>query len=241
LIVRHWVSPLLNTGREFLDAGPRPPSFERPIYPDSHPRRGTRTGYSIGFEHVTTNRTIEDAFRIVEGWLRDEKASIKSAQPPSRIEASHGKALQPMGWKKDAKKTLTFELVQQGPNVFVRVAIAPPFLNISDVTSREDQARANWNELLAELWTRFGERDAVREAVAKPPVDWNVSRMRGKVMAVSGLILLGILVVVIVLLPQQAIYAAPAFGALGAILVVNGALTIRAGTKSLARQREAQR
>jgi len=200
-----------------------------------------RTGYSIGFEHVLTNRTTEDAFQIVEGWLRDEKANIKSAQPPSRIEASHGRTLQPMGWKKDAKKTMTFELVRQGPNILVRVAIAPPILNISDVTSREDQARANWNELLAELWTRFGESDAVREAIARPPVDWNASRTRGKIMAASGLIFLGILVVVIALLPQQAIYAAPAFGALGAILLVDGAMTVRAGTKGLAKQREAQR
>ena len=204
-------------------------------------RQGTRTGYSIGFEHVLTNRVTDDAFRIIEGWLRDEKANIKSAQPPNRIEASHGKALQPMGWKKDAKKTMTFELIQQGPNVLVRVAIAPPILNISDVTSREDQARANWNELLAELWTRFGESDAVREAFARPPVDWNASRTRGKIMAVSGFVLLGILVVVIIVLPQQAIYAAPAFGALGAILLVNGAMTVRAGTKGLAKQREAQR
>ncbi len=200
-----------------------------------------RTGYSIGFEHVLTNRTTEDAFQIVEGWLRDEKANIKSAQPPSRIEASHGRTLQPMGWKKDAKKTMTFELVRQGPNILVRVAIAPPILNISDVTSREDQARANWNELLAELWTRFGESDAVREAIARPPVAWNASRTRGKIMAASGLIFLGILVVVIALLPQQAIYAAPPFGALGAILLVNGAMTVRAGTKGLAKQREAQR
>jgi len=60
-------------------------------------------------------------------------------------------------------------------------------------------------------------------------------------MAASGLIFLGILVVVIALLPQQAIYAAPPFGALGAILLVNGAMTVRAGTKGLAKQREAQR
>ncbi len=198
-------------------------------------------GYSIGFEHVLNNRPTEDAFRTLEGWLRDEKASIRSAQPPNRIEATHGRALQPMGWKKDAKKTMIFELVQQGPNVLVRVAIAPPILNISDVTSREDQARANWNELLAELWTRFGETDAIREALARPPVDWSASRTKGKMMAFSGLVLLGIVVVVIALFPQQAIYAAPAFGALGAILLVNGAMTVRAGTKGLAKQREAQR
>jgi len=198
-------------------------------------------GYSIGFEHVLNNRPTEDAFRTLEGWLRDEKASIRSAQPPNRIEATHGRALQPMGWKKDAKKTMIFELVQQGPNVLVRVAIAPPILNISDVTSREDQARANWNELLAELWTRFGESDAIREALARPPVDWSASRTKGKMMAFSGLVLLGIVVVVIALFPQQAIYAAPAFGALGAILLVNGAMTVRAGTKGLAKQREAQR
>lgn len=200
-----------------------------------------RAGYSIGFEHVLVNRTREDAYRIVEGWLRDEKATIKSSQPPSRIEAAHGKALQPMGWKRDAKKTMTFELAQQGADVLVRVAIAPPFLNISDVTSREDQARANWNELLAELWTRFGERDAIREAIARPPVDWNASRRRGKFVAVSGGILLGVLAIVIVVLPQQAIYLAPAFGAVGALLLVNGAMTVRAGTRGLARQREANR
>ncbi len=53
-------------------------------------------GYSIGFEHVLNNRPTEDAFRTLEGWLRDEKASIRSAQPPNRIEATHGRALQPM-------------------------------------------------------------------------------------------------------------------------------------------------
>ena len=115
-----------------------------------------RTGYSIGFEHVLTNRSADDVFRVIEGWLRDEKAKTKSAQPPGRIEASHGRAFQPMGWKKDAKKTMTFEIMPEGTSVRVRANIAPAILNIADVVKREDQARANWNELLLELWARFG-------------------------------------------------------------------------------------
>src|SRR6266704_2012127 len=106
--------------REFLNASTGSLASNGPNTLTHIPPPRERMGYSIGFEHVLNNRATEDAFRIIEGWLGDEKASIRSAQPPNRIEATHGRALQPMGWKRDAKKTMTFELVQQGPNVLVR-------------------------------------------------------------------------------------------------------------------------
>lgn len=143
--------------------------------------------YSIGFEHRLSGRTVEDAYRIAEAWLRDQQADIRNSRPPGFIEAAHGRKLQPMGWRKDARKTIVFEFQAAGPDVIVKARFVPATLNTADVVSRSDEATANWNELLAELWERFGERGALAEAVQRPPVDWNRSLQQGRGLSATGL------------------------------------------------------
>src|SRR5207245_5967102 len=47
-------------------------------------------------------------------------------------------------------------------------------------------------ELLADLWTRFGETKAAIEATQTAPVDWNASLRAGKGTVLVGVVLLGI-------------------------------------------------
>jgi hypothetical protein len=68
----------------------------------------------ITFEHRIPETTIDVVYRMIVQWLGSQKAKIKQSRPPSFIEAAHGRALQPMGWKKDAKKTIIFNILQQG-------------------------------------------------------------------------------------------------------------------------------
>ena len=111
--------------------------------------------YSIVLDHLIRNRTVAESFCMIEEWLRVEGAKVKQYQPPNFLKASHGRAMQLMGWKKDAKKTISFELSQQGSDTYVRVTLTPALGNAMDVRMGEVEARSNWGELMAELWMRF--------------------------------------------------------------------------------------
>src|SRR5205823_6168912 len=142
-------------------------------------RKGAMS-YFLDFDHSVQGRTLESVFAIVESWLSDEKAHVKESQRPSRIVAAHGRALQPLGWRRDARKTIAFDLESAGPDVLVRVRITPASLNATDVRMRSDEARANWTELLAGLWVRFGEAETITGAIGNQPVDRPASLQRGK-------------------------------------------------------------
>ena len=155
----------------------------------------------VSFDFVRTipGRSPESAYRAIVNWLQDEKAKVKEATPPSRIVAAHGHPLQPMGWKRDARKTLVFDLAPAGLDVRVSVTIIPATLNASDVASRPEEARANWSELLAELWKRLGLTETPLEAVRALGIDWSASLRRGRLMTTVGVgfLILGVVVFVI--------------------------------------------
>lgn len=111
--------------------------------------------------------------------MRSQKAKVKQSQPPVFIQASHGRALQPLGWKKDARKTITFRIMPQENDVLVRAEFNPAALNASDVRSRIEQAQANWNELLSDLWYRLGDTQAPQQAILNPPVNWELTVKTG--------------------------------------------------------------
>src|SRR6266571_710269 len=146
--------------------------------------------YSLEFNHVVRGRSVRDAFGAVESWLRDQKAHVKESSPPARIVASHGRALQPMGWRKDARKTLAFDLAAMGDDVAVHIRITPAALNATDVRMRSNEARANWGELLGELWARLGDTGAMAAAIHNPSIDWNASLRQAKGTVVGGVVLL---------------------------------------------------
>ena len=148
--------------------------------------------YFLDFDHVVRDTLPDRAFALVASWLREEKAKIKESQPPARIVAAHGRALQPMGWRKDARKTIALDLLPAGSDVRIHVRITPAALNATDVRMRSDEARANWSELLTGLWTRFGETKTEIGATQTPPVDWNASLRAGRGTVLVGVVLLGI-------------------------------------------------
>ena len=197
--------------------------------------------FSIDFQHRVAGRSLEQTFQGITRWLQDQKGHIKVSRPPLHLEASHGRALQPMGWRKDARKTITFDLAAQGPDVQVNARFIPPLLNASDVQSRMDEARSNWNELLAELWEYLGEAGAVRQAIERPIVDWNASLRKGKVMVTTGVVLLlmafALSVVLSLLLPKTLIAATGLF-VVAVLALMNGAMTIRSARRHLAAQHD---
>jgi len=197
-----------------------------------------RMSYFLDFEHVVRQRTPEVAFGQIESWLRDQKAQVKESRPPSRIVATHGRALQPLGWRKDARKTIAFELTAMNSDVTIKVRITPAALNASDVRMRSDEARANWNELLAELWVRFGESKAVAEAIQNPPVDWNASLARGKGTLLAGgiLLVLGLATIVIFVYPSPVMWFGTGFIVTGVLSLMYGGMAVRSAKRRLAAQ-----
>ncbi len=196
--------------------------------------------YSIDFEHRIAGKSPEATFGIIVAWLQQQDAKVKSSVPPAHIEATHGRALQPMGWRKDARKTLVFDLRPEGADVLVYVKVIPPVLNASDVQSRPDEARANWDELLAELWERMGEAGAVREAILRPGVDWEASLRNGRSMVTAGLVLtvLGIVVSIALSLILPNLYiVATGLIVIGVLSIMYGWMTVRGAKRHLARQR----
>ena len=175
------------------------------------------------FEHELVGETQEKVFQVIEDWLRDEKAKIKQNHPPSYIEASHGSRLQPIGWRKNAKKTITFQLSPEGNNVRVTIDMLPSALNASDVGARSEEARANWNELLTSLWTRFGETSTSAPSAG---INWNRVRIRGK-----WSIGLGFVVLVAGFLLSLVASGLVAVAVVGVLLIVNGAMDYRSAKK----------
>ncbi len=49
--------------------------------------------YSLDFDHLVRGRGVADVFRSIESWVRDQRGSVKESTPPTRIVASHGRAL----------------------------------------------------------------------------------------------------------------------------------------------------
>src|SRR5207245_10892280 len=94
----------------------------------ARPRHGTLgvfLSYFLDFDHVVGDTPPDRAYAIVESWLREEKSKVKESRPPTRIVVAHGRALQPMGWRKDARKTIAFELAAEGSDVRIHVRITP--------------------------------------------------------------------------------------------------------------------
>ena len=197
--------------------------------------------FSIDFEHRVAGKTADEAFRVIAAWLQEQKAQVKASSPPTHIEASHGRALQPMGWRKDARKTIVFDLRPEGPDVLVWARVIPGALNASDVQTRPDEARANWGELLAELWERMGEKGAVQEAIRRPGVDWEASlrRGRGMISAGVGILVIGISVSIGLSLVIPNVYIlATGFLVFGILMAMYGMMIVRSAARRLARQRK---
>ncbi len=199
--------------------------------------------YFLDFEHLIRGKSPVEAFEAIASWLRDQKAQVKESQPPTRIVASHGRALQALGWRKDARKTIAFDLVPMGPDTTIRVRMTPAALNASDVRMRSDEARANWTELLAELWIRLGEADAAAEAIRNLPVNWNASLKRGKGTLFGGVILLALGLAITILAgllfpyPSPTAYIGMGFLVGGVLGLMYGGMAVRSARRRLRDQR----
>ena len=191
--------------------------------------------YFLDFEHSVQGRTPESVFAIIESWLSGEKAHVKESQQPSRIVAAHGRALQPLGWKQDARKTIAFNLESSGPDVLIRVRITPASLNATDVRMRSDEARANWTELLTRLWVLFGETETTTGAIGNRPVDWPASLQRGKATLLAGGFLLAIgAVAIAVLFPSPGPYLGTGLLTAGVVLLVYAGMAVQSARARIA-------
>jgi hypothetical protein len=65
---------------------------------------------------------------------------------------------------------MIFSIEQQDRGVLVRVDLKPAQDNALDVRDDIGQARANWNELLSDLWARLGGVQTREEVILDPPM-----------------------------------------------------------------------
>ena len=195
--------------------------------------------YSIRFDRQLPGRPPEYVYQALRGWLAQQNAKIEQDSPPFRVTAVHGRGMQMFGWRKDAKKTLTFSIQSMPGGTYVVVDAAPPFLNASDVRTREEEARANWGELLGEAWAACGDAAAAEEAKYATTELRKAGGESGRSMMIGGAIVLPLGVL---LLWASIAMAIPflwwiGFGLpiMGAIALINGGMKVRAA-KSVAGQ-----
>jgi hypothetical protein len=143
-----------------------------------------------------------------------------------------------MGWKKDAKKTMIFNISQQERDVVVRVDLKPAALNASDVNSRIDQTRANWNELLSDLWYRLGDNQAPQQAILNPPVNWELSLRRATRTIYTGIILTSVGILATIILASTVRVLLIGLLVVGILAMINGSMNARSAKKRLAQQTE---
>ncbi len=144
-----------------------------------------------------------------------------------------------MGWKKNAKKTVSFEIAPQQSDVLVRIDFIPSSLNASDVRLREDQAKANWSELLVDLWVRFGETGAVQGAAVDAHIDWNLSLKKGRRMILHGAIIIafGIVFAVVLAVLSPRLQIVPVgIMVVGVLRIFNGTMNARSAKRRLSAQ-----
>lgn len=173
--------------------------------------------------------TPERAFQIIQAWLTFEKATVKQSQPPYYIEASHGRRLQTMGWRKDARKTIKFQISTWAPTIHVTVEIIPASLNRADVNNRLEEARANWDDLLSSLWTLFGPTASLGSLPTRQ-TDWYAVMRRGKRSMLIGLLALAVGLPLVFLTYYFWI------ALVSPILLVYGAMNYRSAKKRLSSQ-----
>jgi hypothetical protein len=192
----------------------------------------------ITFEHKIPDSTTSKVYQAITEWLKTQNAKIKQSQPPGFVQATHGRALQPMGWKKDAKKTMIFNISQQERDVVVRVDLKPAALNASDVNSRIDQTRANWNELLSDLWYRLGDNQAPQQAILNPPVNWELSLRRATRTIYTGIILTSVGILATIILASTVRVLLIGLLVVGILAMINGSMNARSAKERLAQQTE---
>lgn len=172
------------------------------------------------------------------GWLWSGWG-LRRPRSNGLIEASHGRSLQPVGWKKDAKKMIIFNISKQGNDVLVKADLTPASLNASDVRSRIDQARTNWNELMSDLWYVLGDLQAPQRATVNQPVIWQLSLRRAKRMLYSGVIIAAVGILANIILAPTVGIILISLIVVGVLAMVNGGMNVRSAKKGLARQAQA--
>jgi hypothetical protein len=191
--------------------------------------------FSVTFEHKLAGTTSYRAYETIENWVYSQGGKVKENHRPTLIVATHGRtAKKPIGWKKDAKKTMRFELTQQASDVHVKVNIFPSAAFGAEVATRAEEARFNWDELLTSLWARFGEEPPVQKS-GRPPVNWSRSMRNGKIMIYIGGAMTAGGIIGTIVFPAGGIFLV---STTGTILLVNGLMSIRSARKNLAESKK---
>ena len=191
--------------------------------------------FSVAFEHRLSDTTSYQAYETIEKWVYAQGGKVKENHRPTLIVASHGKKMKkPIAWRKDARKTMRFELTQHASDVIVKVNVSPttPGLNDPVLTAKTEEARFNWNELLNSLWARFGEDVPPPSTSTRSgrPVNWDRTMRNGKIMIYTGIPMIIAGIVGILFFPTSGIFLVSTSGT---ILLVNGFMSRRSARKHL--------
>ena len=189
--------------------------------------------FSVAFEHRLADTTSYKAYETIEQWVYSQGGKVKENHRPNLIVATHGKkAKRPVAWRKDARKTMRFELTQHSSDVIVKVNVSPTIANDAVLTAKEDEARSNWSDLLNSLWRKFGE-DIPIETESKRdgrPVNWDRTLRNGRIMIYLGSILTAGGIAGVVLYPASGLFLV---STTGTVLLVNGLMSYRSAKKHL--------
>ncbi len=131
---------------------------------------------------------------------------------------------------------MIFSIEQQDRDVLVRVDLKPAQDNALDVRDEIGQARANWNELLSDLWARFGGVQTREEVILDPPM----SERGGRRLVYGGVIvmLIGIIGTLATLILAYDVGILFLFLiSMGVVAMISGARNARLARKRLARHK----
>ena len=149
------------------------------------------------YAHEFKDTSIEKALNKILAWLGKEGAQKVRSTGPTSIEAMHGtfKTFKP--YEREGKKKLAFTLTSSGRDVTVNAVVKPSMAILDDIAPRVEETRANWGDLIEELWTSIdgtaSSEVKVKKAQDKKVYDFEeeerkhaARRRSGKMLALLG-------------------------------------------------------
>ncbi len=108
----------------------------------------------VAFEYkkLFKGATREAVFDATLEWLTKKGAKVESAEKPTVIECTYGRADAEYNWDKELLRTIDFEFVASKEYVGVGVWQAPTRKTVKRVLESPAQANITWRDWLNECW-----------------------------------------------------------------------------------------
>ena len=126
----------------------------------------------VAFEYkkLFKGAKVEAVFDATLEWLAKKGAKIKTADRPTLIECTYGRADTTWNWDKDLLRTVDFEFVTSKEYVGVGVWQSPTRKTVKRVLESPFQANITWKDWLNECWEHVQGKVGPAPAAAGPPM-----------------------------------------------------------------------